>query len=155
MNYLSTTINLPLIKETAEDSPKMSHPTEVRKFCNDMSTMAQESFQVITLDTKNDVIDRHMITLGTVNASIVHPRDVFKVAITDNATSIIVIHNHPSGDPAPSFEDITVTKDLIYVGYRMGIPVLDHVIIGRKTEKHNELHSMKENGTCDFSKDAK
>lgn len=92
-----------------------------------------EAFTVIPLDTKNRVLDIIEISKGTLNCCVVHPRDVFKVAIRRNANSIIVSHNHPSGDPTPSGEDISITKRLVEAGDIIGIKVLDHIIIGNET----------------------
>ena len=90
----------------------------------------QEEFHIVTLDTKNQVISSHQITVGTLDASLVHPREVFRAAIRDAASSILLVHNHPSGDPTPSKEDINVTRRLESVGELVGIDVLDHIILG-------------------------
>jgi len=100
-----------------------------------------ETFSVVLLDTKNQVIDIVEISRGTINQAIVHPRDVFKLAIRRNSNSIIVSHNHPSGDPKPSNEDISVTKRLIDSGNIIGIKLVDHVIIG-----NGSYVSLKESG---------
>lgn len=92
----------------------------------------QEQFCLLLLDTKNKIIKEEIVSLGLLNASLVHPREVFKSAIKESANSIIVVHNHPSGDPQPSEEDIEITKKLIDAGELLGIKVLDHVIIGRE-----------------------
>jgi DNA repair protein RadC len=89
-----------------------------------------ETFSVVLLDTKNQVIDIVEISRGTINQAIVHPRDVFKLAIRRNSNSIIVSHNHPSNCVEPSPEDISVTKRLVDAGNIIGIKVVDHVIIG-------------------------
>ena len=89
-----------------------------------------ETFSVVLLDTKNQVIDIVEISKGTINQAIVHPRDVFKLAIRRNCNSIVISHPHPSGDPTPSSEDISVTKRLVDAGDIIGIKVVDHVIIG-------------------------
>lgn len=89
-----------------------------------------ENFKIILLNTKNVVTSIELISTGTLNASIVHPRDVFNIAIRKNANSIILIHNHPSGDPTPSNEDISITNRLIEVGNLVGIKVIDHLIVG-------------------------
>ena len=91
----------------------------------------QEEFWIVTLDTKNKPIEAHQITVGTLDASLVHPREVFKPAILDSASSILLVHTHPSGDPTPSREDIQVTDRLTEVGKIQGIDVLDHIVIGR------------------------
>jgi DNA repair protein RadC len=95
-----------------------------------LGTARQEQFHVLILDNKHRVIEEKMITLGTLNQSLVHPREVFALAIELRAASIILIHSHPSGDTQPSDQDIEITKRLSEVGVIMGIKVLDHVIIG-------------------------
>jgi DNA repair protein RadC len=102
----------------------------------------REVFLVMMLNTKNQVIGLHRVHVGSLNASIVHPRDVMKSAILNNAASIIVSHQHPSGDTTPSREDIEVTKRLAEAGKIIGIEVLDHVIVSQ-TGKHV---SLKEKG---------
>lgn len=89
----------------------------------------REVFLVMMLNTKNQVIALHRAHVGSLNASIVHPREVMKPAILNNAASIIVSHQHPSGNPSPSPEDIEVTKRLVEAGQILGIEVLDHVIV--------------------------
>ncbi len=96
----------------------------------EMRYSMEENFNVVLLDTKNKVISVENITKGIVNASLVHPREVFKVAIRKNSTSMILAHNHPSGDPTPSKEDKSITKRLVETGRIVGIQVLDHIIIG-------------------------
>ena len=90
----------------------------------------REHFVAILLSTKNHVLATPLITTGTLNAAMVHPRDVFREAIHHSAASMILVHNHPSGDPAPSREDIALTRKLADAGTMMDIAVLDHVIIG-------------------------
>lgn len=114
---------------------KISSSNEAIQFCQShfgrlAKTAKQEEFHIITLDTKNQVIDTHQITVGTLDASLVHPREVFRAAIKDAASSIILTHNHPSGDPTPSREDIAVTDRLTECGTTLGIDVLDHIILG-------------------------
>jgi DNA repair protein RadC len=89
----------------------------------------KEHFQALLLDTRNTVIDNVSVTIGTLNASLVHPREVFKDAIKQSAASVIIAHNHPSGNPEPSEEDIKLTKRLVEAGRLLGIEVLDHIII--------------------------
>ncbi len=91
----------------------------------------QEEFHIVTLDTKLQVINRHQITVGTLDASLVHPREVFRPAIRDAAASILLVHNHPSGDPTPSREDHAVTERLKKAGEIIGIQVIDHVVVGK------------------------
>lgn len=115
----------------ALDKVKINQPNTIADlFMDEMRYLQKEHFRIVLLDTKNQIIVTEEISVGTLNASIVHPRDVFKVAIKRNANSIILIHNHPSGDPAPSREDINITNRLADVGNLVGIKVLDHIIIG-------------------------
>lgn len=107
----------------------------------DIFFMEQEVFIVITLNSKNNVLSKKEIFKGSLNSSLVHPREVFKEALKSSAASIIVCHNHPSGDPNPSKEDINVTKRIKECGNIMGIELLDHIIIG-----DNDYISLKEEG---------
>jgi DNA repair protein RadC len=108
---------------------------------HEMRFLSQEHFVCLYLNTKNQVLHKQTIFIGSLNASIVHPREVFKEAFRRSAASIICIHNHPSGDPTPSREDIEVTKRLAESGKIIGIDVLDHLIIGE-----NKFVSLKEKG---------
>jgi DNA repair protein RadC len=108
---------------------------------NDMRFLSQEHFVCLYLNTKNQVIHKQTVFIGSLNASIVHPREVYKEALKRSAASIICLHNHPSGDPAPSREDIEVTKRLVECGKIIGIELLDHLIIGE-----NKFVSLKEKG---------
>ena len=89
----------------------------------------QEEFHVVTLDTKLFPIRHHQITVGTLDASLVHPREVFRAAIRDAASSVLLVHNHPSGDPSPSREDFEVTRTLESAGKILGIQVIDHIVV--------------------------
>jgi DNA repair protein RadC len=107
----------------------------------DMSSLTQEHFVVLFLNVKNEVLHKQTIFIGSLNSSIVHPREIFREAVKRSAASIICAHNHPSGNPTPSPEDIEVTKRLSEAGALMGIEVLDHVIIG-----DHQFISLKEKG---------
>lgn len=96
---------------------------------NDMAHLRQENFKAVLLNTKNMIIGIEDISLGTINASLVHAREVFRAAIVKNAYSIVLVHNHPSSDPAPSESDRKITEYLTKVGELLGIKVLDHIII--------------------------
>lgn len=114
---------------------KIASSTDARAFCLDHFNRVaqdgrQEEFHIVTLDTKNQVIATHQITVGTLDASLVHPREVFRPAIKDAAASVILVHNHPSGDPTPSKEDLAVTRRLESAGDVVGIQVLDHIVLG-------------------------
>jgi DNA repair protein RadC len=143
MQYQTLVVQLPLVREYKKDR-KMSTPTSVALTCADMRELSQESFQILLLDTKNRIMDRVMISLGILDASIVHPREVFRPACIAGCGAIICVHNHPSGDTTPSAEDVKITTQLIEAGKILGIRVLDHVIIG---DGH---HSMRESGVAKF-----
>jgi DNA repair protein RadC len=102
---------------------------------------AKEHFKLILLNPRNKIVGISTISIGTLNASLVHPREVFKDAIKHNAASIVLAHNHPSGDPDPSEDDLTITKRLIEAGKILGIEVMDHIIIAK-----NGFLSFKEKG---------
>ena len=113
------------------DLKKISSPEDVyRLLYPGMREMKREMFIELCLDTKNQILKQETISIGSLNANVVHPREVFKTAIRESAAHIIVAHNHPSGDPTPSREDLEITKKLVETGNIMGITVLDHVIIG-------------------------
>ncbi|MFA5073052.1 MAG: DNA repair protein RadC [Nitrospirota bacterium] len=95
-----------------------------------MKELKQETFRCALLDTKNRIIREEVVSIGSLSASLVHPRDSFKAAIRESAAAVIFIHNHPSGDVKPSQEDMLLTKRLVQAGDVLGIQVLDHVIIG-------------------------
>jgi len=106
-------------------------PEDVRNIVmEEMRYFDREHFRSLYLDRKGGLIVMEDVSVGGLHSSIVHPREVFKTAVKKSAASIILVHNHPSGDPTPSKEDIEVTKRLIEAGKIMGIEVLDHIIIG-------------------------
>lgn len=107
---------------------------------SDLIGKKQEYFYCLYLDTKKNLIEKKLLFIGTINRSIVHPREIFKYAYLLSASSIVCIHNHPSGDPLPSIEDINLTKSLVKIGKIQGIEIIDHIIIG------NNYYSFFENG---------
>ena len=120
---------------------KMNNSTRIYDFMKDkFKDNKQEYFYALYLDSKKNLIDHKLLFLGTLNKSIVHPREIFKYAYLLSASSIICIHNHPSGDTEPSIEDIQITKTLIEIGKLQDIKVIDHIIIG------NDYFSFFENG---------
>lgn len=120
----------------------ITSPLDVKDLLmEEMRFLEKEHFKAILLNTKNHVISIEDISIGSLNSSIVHPREVFKPAIKRSSASVILVHNHPSGDPTPSREDIEVTSRLVNAGNVLGIAVLDHVIIG-----NNSILSLKEQG---------
>ena len=111
------------------DSPKNGY----HLLRNLLSTEKREVFYVILLDTKGYVITQEMISTGTLSSTLVHPREVFYPAIRNKAASVILAHNHPSGDPTPSQQDYQLTEKLIQAGKLIGIPIHDHLIIGNES----------------------
>lgn len=106
-----------------------------------ISGLKKEHFVGLYLDCRNNLLKKETVAIGSLNTSIIHPREVFKVALEESAASIIIAHNHPSGDPSPSEADVSVTRKLVETGRIMGISVLDHVVIGR-----NSFFSMADEG---------
>lgn len=102
---------------------------------------AKEHFKLILLNTRNKIIGISTVSIGTLNTSLVHPREIFKEAIIHNAASVVLAHNHPSGDTEPSENDLTITKRLVEAGKILGIEVLDHIIVTK-----NSFFSFKEKG---------
>ncbi|MGU3473124.1 RadC family protein [Paenibacillus sp. D51F] len=121
-------------------------PQDVRDTVHDLKFLDKEHFICLFLNTKFRVIGRETISVGTLNASLVHPREVFKAAIRRGAASVVFAHNHPSSDPTPSPEDIQLTNRLVECGQILGIDVLDHVIIGG-----DNWVSLKERGLISIS----
>lgn len=99
-------------------------------FMEELRYKKKEFFKILLLNTKGHVISREEISVGSLNASIVHPREIFNIPLRKSAAAVILVHNHPSGDPAPSREDIEVTRRLVDAGHLLGISVRDHIIIG-------------------------
>lgn len=139
--YCQIMAGIELGRRIAEISVSREPPTQIcsssdaiafcrRHFSRLISDGAKEEFHIVCLNTKNQFIDSHQISVGTLDASLVHPREVFRPAIKDSASSILLVHNHPSGDPQPSNEDFRVTVRLESAGELLGIDVLDHVVLG-------------------------
>lgn len=140
-------LNLRVTKESSgryDVSKKIQSPEDIFEVIQKVikaSEYAEENLWMITLDVKNNITGIFTVSTGSLNSSIVHPREVFKRAMLQNAASIIICHNHPSGDPAPSKEDIGITKRLYEAGRILGIELLDHIIAG-----DNSYTSLKEKG---------
>nr|WP_312575942.1 DNA repair protein RadC [Sedimentibacter sp.] len=113
------------------DKIKISSPNDAAVvMMEEMRYYKKEYFKIILLDTKNNIIKVSEISIGSLNSSIVHPREVFQEAIINSSSAIILVHNHPSGEPEPSKEDIALTNRLVECGKIIGIQVIDHIIIG-------------------------
>lgn len=124
-------------KQVTIRSPK----TIAQLYMEEMRHLQKEHFKVVLLDTKNNVLCDKDLSIGTVNSSLIHPREIFIYTLKNHGVHIILLHNHPSGDPQPSREDIEVTKRIISAGKVIGIDVLDHIIIG-----DGQYISLKEEG---------
>jgi len=121
-----------LVKGGYNKKPINSAKDIYNMFVDEMRNYKKEVLKVVLLDTKNVPISIKEVSVGTLNSSLIHPREVFKEAIKESANSIILVHNHPSGNCNPSNEDIEMTKLLVQAGEHLGVKVLDHVIIGKR-----------------------
>lgn len=125
-----------------DDRPQIRSPADAANLVlSEMGLLEQEELHVLLLDTKNRVTHRKMVYRGSLNTSLIRVGELFRFAIRANANSLIVVHNHPSGDPTPSPEDVAVTKQIVQAGKLLDIDVLDHLIIG-----HQRFVSLKERG---------
>jgi len=137
-----------MAKELREESPVLDNPETVAALLReDNRQYGVEQFQVLLLNTRRRLIRVEKISHGTLDTILVHPREVFKSAIAANASAIVLVHNHPSGDPTPSEADIKVTRDLIRAGQLLKIDVLDHVILGSASKgREQDYASLRELG---------
>jgi DNA repair protein RadC len=118
--------------ERAPASAPIRGPEDVRPHVRDLCLARKEHFVVLLLNARHEIQARETVSIGSLNASIVHPREVFLPAILHSAASVVLVHNHPSGDPGPSEEDLSITRRLVQVGDLVGIGVLDHVIVAER-----------------------
>lgn len=137
-----------MARELNQEPPPLDTPERVADLLREENRQYQvECFQVILLNTRRRLIRIERISQGTLDTILVHPREVFRTAIVANASAILLVHNHPSGDPTPSEADIKVTRDLIRAGQLLKIDVLDHVILGRRSEERpQDYMSLRELG---------
>ncbi len=137
-----------LTRELPQEAPMLDTPERIADLLREENRFYEvEHFQVILLNTRRKLIRVEQISQGTLDTILVHPREVFKLAIAANAAAVVLAHNHPSGDPTPSEADIKVTRDLIRAGQLLKIDVLDHIIIGRRTtERLKDYVSLRELG---------
>jgi DNA repair protein RadC len=105
-------------------------PEDIQDRCRAYATARKEHFLALHLNTRHIVVREELVSVGSLNTSIVHPREVFRQAILETAASLVLVHNHPSGDPSPSDDDIRITRRLAEAGELVGIPLVDHVILG-------------------------
>ena len=138
-------VNIRLVKEPSlYSTEKIATPDDVlRVIADELSTYDREVFAILNLKSNGQVINLNICSVGTLNASMISPREVFKSSILSNAAAFIAIHNHPSGSPSPSEEDRTVTKRLAECGKMMDIKMLDHIIVAGGTA---QMMSFKQDG---------
>ena len=131
LQYRIPQIKLAIIREKKKDndSRPIRTPNDINQYAEPLKHMSEEHFVAFHLDALNNVIGYQLVSKGTLTASLVHPREVFKAALLSNAFGIIVAHNHPGGSMTPSPEDITTTKQLVKAGKLLGVVVVDHIIV--------------------------
>jgi DNA repair protein RadC len=134
--------------EIRTESPLLDQPAEIANLMREDCRLREvETFQAVLLNTRRRLLKVEEISHGTLDTILVHAREVFRAAITANAAALVLVHNHPSGDPTPSEADIKVTRDLIRAGQLLKIEVLDHVILGRVTQdRAKDYVSLRELG---------
>lgn len=129
LRYLVPELKLALIKEPGRKPVAVYSPEDMGKFVEPLRLYAEEHFIAYHLDAKSQVTGFQVVSHGTISASLVHPREVFKAAILSNSHALIVAHNHPAGSISPSPEDLETTEKLIRAGELLGISLVDHVIV--------------------------
>jgi DNA repair protein RadC len=137
-----------MARELQLEAPVMDTPERVADLLREENRLYEvEQFQALLLNTRRRLIRVERLARGTLDTVLVHPRDVFKLAIAANASAIVLVHNHPSGDPTPSEADIRITRDLIRAGQLLKIDVLDHVILGQRSmNRPQDYVSLRELG---------
>lgn len=131
---MHTRLEVRLVRErpsTHDAGSSLRSPADIYRSCRDLQDADRERFLVLHLDPGLRLVAREEVAVGTLDRTLLTSREVFKGAILANSAAIVLVHNHPSGDPSPSAEDIRITRYLVEVGRWLGIPVLDHVIVGR------------------------
>jgi len=137
-----------MAEELQRESPVLDNPEAIAQLLREQNRLKEvETFQILLLNTRHRLIRVEQVSQGTLDTILVHPREVFKSAITARAAALVLVHNHPSGDPTPSDADIKVTRDLIRAGQLIKIEVLDHVILGQATvDRPKDYSSLRELG---------
>jgi DNA repair protein RadC len=134
LSYIIPQLKLVLIREDFEETESIRVPSDISKYVEPMRHLSEENFVAFHLDAKNNIIGYQVVSQGTLTASLVHPREVFKSAFLSNANSMIVAHNHPAGSLSASVEDIETTRQLLKAGKLLGVPIIDHIIVSFKGE---------------------
>jgi DNA repair protein RadC len=129
LKYIVPQIRLALIKEPGNKTVPVSTPGDIEKLIEPLKHYSEEHFISFHLNSRHEVSGYHIVSHGTLSASLVHPREVFKSALLSNSHSIVVAHNHPGGSLTPSAEDLETTRQLIEAGKLLGVPLVDHVIV--------------------------
>ncbi|MDP8218703.1 MAG: DNA repair protein RadC [Candidatus Theseobacter exili] len=129
------------LKQELDVLPVISSPRDLLPLLADLKNKKKEYFKAYFLNARNQLIHSETVSIGHLSGSLVHPREVFTPALTRNAAAVIVAHNHPSGDPSPSREDVEVTERLVEAGKIMGIELVDHILVGKEN-----IYSMKQHG---------
>jgi DNA repair protein RadC len=133
LKYKIPQIKLAIIREPgSQPLPAIRTPDDLEQYLEPMKHLSEEHFVALHLNTKNQISGYHVVSHGTVSASLVHPREVFKAALLSNAYCIVVAHNHPAGSTEPSREDLETTKQLVAAGRLIGVQILDHLIVTYK-----------------------
>ena len=137
-------VNVRLVKEPSlySDEKIMTPEDAVHVVANELKTYDRECFAILSLKTSGKPINLNVVSIGTLDSSLVGPRETFKAAILSNAAAVIAIHNHPSGNIDPSHEDIMITERLVKAGQILGIPVMDHIIVGGETGTMLSMNRM-------------
>ena len=123
-------IEVRLVRDAEKPKVRVKRAEDVVELCKDMRSLDREHFRALYLDSRNGLLGMETVAIGTLNATMIHAREVFKAAFLLNAAAVVLVHNHPSGDPTPSNDDVKMTKQLVRAGNLLGIEVLDHIIIG-------------------------
>jgi DNA repair protein RadC len=142
LKYKIPQIKLAILREpTSEPLPAIRTPEDLEQYLEPMKHLSEEHFVALHLNAKNHVTGYHVVSHGTVSASLVHPREVFKAAVLSNAYCIVIAHNHPAGSTDPSQEDLDTTRQLVAAGKLLGIEILDHLIVSyRRVASIRESH---------------
>lgn len=137
-----------MAEEIQRESPVLDNPVAIAELLREQNRLNNvETFQILLLNTRRRLIRVEQVSQGLLDTILVHPREVFKSAISARAAAVVLVHNHPSGDPSPSDADIKVTRDLIRAGQLLKIEVVDHVILGRATvDRSKDYSSLRELG---------
>jgi DNA repair protein RadC len=131
-----------LVKEYDKNAIKLSEPKDAVSACNDLFSMPKEAVIVLCLDTRMKIIARDIVSVGTLTSSLLHPREIFRLAILKNAQNIIVLHNHPSGETEPSDDDIIIANRLRSAGELLGIAMTDFIIFNSKGDYFSRTNGM-------------